>query len=152
MQDDIYTGDVEHGEPHGSGKLIFEGGEYEGQWFRGHAHGPGKLAGKYFHFEGMWNAGTPVKGSITLSSGTVCSGEFLDGLFHGRCDVMYPDGVRHEGFYEAGMAQGQGQRTFPNGDIVDGMWEQGVFKDGTFRGEIKDGCFTNDLIDISIHS
>lgn len=152
MQEDVYTGDVENGVPHGYGRMIFDSGEYEGYWFQGDAQGLGKLTGTQFQFDGTWHAGTPVKGSFALSSGTVCSGEFLNGMFHGLCDVVFHDGVRHAGFYEAGLAHGQGKRTFPNGDVVEGLWEKGVFLDGTFRGEIRGGCFTNDLIDISIQN
>lgn len=143
----VYKGLVVDGEPHGFGVMTLDDGTmYEGYWDRGRRQGLGKQLGRGFEFVGEWDKDTPRKGRCVLPSGTKVTGEFANGEFHGQCDVWYFDGVRHTGLYADGLCHGLGARTFPNGDVMQGIWHLGGLQQGTFYGEIKDGQFTNQLV------
>lgn len=141
----VYKGLVHDGEPHGFGIMTLNDGTmYEGYWDRGRRHGLGTQVGR--GFVGEWAYDTPRKGRCVLPSGTKVTGEFADGEFHGQCDVLYCDGVRHNGSFAAGVCHGLGSRAFPNGDVLQGNWHHGELQRGKFYGDIKNGQFTNELV------
>jgi len=49
-------------------------------------------------------------GRLTLKSGAVYEGLFLDGSMHGQGKLVFPDGVEYEGDFKGGAMEGTGVR------------------------------------------
>ena len=78
----MYTGEIENGQMHGRGTLVYPNREkYGGEWVFGKRHG---------------------NGQYTYSDGSKYEGEYQDGLKHGQGTRTSPDGVRYEEEWRAG--------------------------------------------------
>lgn len=62
----------------------------------------------------------------TYSNGTSYSGQWKDGLMHGRGIFLWPDGRRFEGEWKEGKENGQGTLALPDGCLYYGGWMQGL--------------------------
>ena len=118
---DYYEGNVEHGGPHGKGKMVFVpelGRVYEGDINRHRIEGFGKL---------------------TFDSGDVVTGDFKDHLVDGEGEL-----VRANGDVYSGRIKQEGADSFEfeiEGRLVraDGSVEEGVFRVDLKDGEDGDG-------------
>lgn len=55
-------------------------------------------------------------GRLTLKSGAVYEGHFLDGCMHGQGKLVFPDGIEYEGQFQDGAMEGSGVRGFRQPD------------------------------------
>ena len=95
-------------------------GSYKGWMLDGKRHGQGKHtfpSGRVY--EGEFKDGELHQGKITYPSGAVDGpGEFRENeLLHGHCKRTLYGGDVHEGEYKDGRLNGQGKKTYPNGDV-----------------------------------
>ena len=88
-------------------------------------------------------------GSYTYHDGSKYTGEWKDSKPHGRGKMEFPDGNIYEGNFGNGLKEGHGVfRWADDGTIYDGSWKNDK-KDGTgvYRwadGDIYDGSWKND--------
>lgn len=71
-----------------------------------------------------------------LPDGSIYTGDFRDGLFHGEGELTWPDGRHYQGGFREGMLGGRGKFTYADGCIY-----EGVFAEGDFNGP---GTYTCD--------
>jgi len=65
--------------------------------------------------------------ATTLPDGSIYSGDFRDGLFHGEGELKWPDGRHYQGGFRNGMLGGQGKFTYADGCIYEGEFARGDF-------------------------
>jgi len=146
-----YEGELEQGQPHGSGKARYESGAvYEGAWIRGLREGIGTLTTpeglKYegqweknlrsgtgiqaypdgSNYEGNWEADMPHgKGTLIRKDSNMYSGQWIEGQFEGRGTMQYADGSKYEGQWKDGQRAGNGTYYFADGLKYEGNWVNG---------------------------
>lgn len=145
----IYTGELEHGVPQGSGVYrLPDGGRYEGQFKDGLFHGKGRYQSpRVGTIEGDFAQGLPVAGTHTTeygnysgpfedwlyqgdgvwsaSNGDRYSGEFRQGEFTGQGHYVGADGEQYLGEFAYWQFHGEGVLTKPNGDRIEARFEYG---------------------------
>lgn len=100
---DVYTGDLNDGQPHGRGKIEYgEASEddaiyYDGEWVSGKHEGKGKkLWIDDMRYEGEWRAGTMHgKGTHHVNDVDILDGIFEEDEFCGKlciCNILVPSG------------------------------------------------------------
>ena len=109
------------------------GAKFSGQWRNGYP-----LGGTLSFYTGR--SGALVSGQFTATDKTRpnvgdwvgsgwCtdrySGEWENGLFHGRGRIEWGNGGTYEGEFKRGLASGEGERVWPNGDRYIGGWHEG---------------------------
>ncbi|ESL06793.1 hypothetical protein TRSC58_05528 [Trypanosoma rangeli SC58] len=101
---DVYVGQVENYQPHGTGTYRFaaEGQEYVGEFQHGRLQG---------------------RGTYSFSNGNVYIGQFYKGVFHGEGQYVQQDDYTYEGSWEYGTAHGKGKLIFANGDVWEGEFD-----------------------------
>ncbi|RNF03172.1 MORN repeat-containing protein [Trypanosoma rangeli] len=101
---DVYVGQVENYQPHGTGTYRFaaEGQEYVGEFQHGRLQG---------------------RGTYNFANGSVYIGQFYKGVFHGEGQYVQRDDYTYEGSWEYGTAHGKGKLIFANGDVWEGEFD-----------------------------
>ena len=74
-------------------------------------------------------AGNTVNGYGQLRdvNGSLYTGQFKNGLFHGEGKLEYPDGDTYEGEFKNGGFGGYGKYTWNNGSVYEGQWRDDLF-------------------------
>ena len=92
----VYSGQIEKGQMHGKGTLVYPNGEkYEGDWQWGKRHGFGRMI---------------------FPDGSRYTGEWVDDRVHGQGEHVYANGNRYKGEWLDGSITGQGVLTFADGE------------------------------------
>ena len=65
-------------------------------------------------------------------------GEFKDDKQEGYGKKIYPDGSFYEGNFAKGAFSGKGVWHYSNGDLLSGIWENGI-RNGVFHKVLKNG-------------
>lgn len=117
------------------GDFVFpDGSEYSGQYLK-------KADNVCFHGDGQFNSGPEVfqgtfenggykKGMYKSCNGSVYTGNFYNGLFHGPGEYTWPDGRVYRGMWKDGQMHGRGQYenfSFGIDKLVEGFSIQGSF-------------------------
>ncbi|KAG8461733.1 hypothetical protein KFE25_001351 [Diacronema lutheri] len=98
----------------GAGRFVHaDGSVYEGETLNGARHGDGVLV-----------VPPATKGGVDVPGWTY-KGRFRDNDVDGRGELVFTDGRRHVGGFEAGRKHGKGRFIWAGGDYTDGTWEQG---------------------------
>lgn len=164
---DIYEGEWHRDLRHGQGRMVYAKGKgtYEGQWVENVRHGRGTLQDKNgvyegefvqdercghgvqkgpdgSHYEGGWQhdfrAGAGVY--YYAPDDTTYEGIFLHDRLQGNgTSARRADDDFFEGTWLDGLKQGHGTHTFPNGDILRGIWHKGKHQDGVIEYVYVDG-------------
>ena len=141
----IYEGELNNYRPHGVGTFRWIGGRvYEGEWKEGKRHGRGTHrtslddddipkgtgpngANGMGVYEGEWKDDIPHgQGTLKSANGDVYVGFFENGVENGRGTKTYmSDGRVYEGEWKDGKRQGVGTCKSANGDIFTGEWKLG---------------------------
>ena len=83
---------------------------------------------------------------VDKNSGILLRGIFLNGILHGKGEMIYGDGQIYEGEFKNGCKFGEGKEIFPNGneykgeyknDLFDGVGELKYNNGNTYIGEFK---------------
>ena len=91
-----------------------------------------------------------IDGLVQEPDGGIYKGEYKNGLFHGKGEMVWSNGDRYEGEFKNGLRHGKGTYVLANGtryagEHTDGFWHgEGVatFKSGDrYEGEFKMGDF-----------
>ncbi|CAB4069310.1 unnamed protein product [Lepeophtheirus salmonis] len=113
----VYDGDWKKGKRHGFGRQEYESSKeengtfYEGSWFHGRRHGWGRMKFK---------------------DGRLYEGNWFHGDFNQEGLLLFPDGKRFVGEWKRGILDGEGRYWIPGTeDVLEGVWENGVFKRGS---------------------
>jgi hypothetical protein len=102
----IFTGEMRHGRPNGSGEFItIEGLIYSGAWRDGRANGFGRLR---------------------MRGGEEYRGSFRDGMADGNGRELEATGEVFEGTFRAGLRNGTGKTKLPSGFSYESSWINGV--------------------------
>lgn len=156
-----YKGDFLQDNKHGKGEIETKTYSYEGQFENNFKSGEGKFISKVkenkFTYEGNFdNDNFNGRGVLTYLNGEYYDGEFKNGEFHGTGKYTYPlTNEVYEGNFENGKRNGHGKLTrngrliyegnykdnlphgrgsvVRNGLVVEGEYENGVFKDFNAR-------------------
>ena len=89
-------------------------------------------------------AGNTIDGYGQLKdvNGSLYTGQFRNGLFHGTGKLEYPDGDIYEGEFKHGSFHGSGTYTWNNGSIYTGEWRDDLFNGiGTMISEKGDTTY-----------
>lgn len=148
-----YYGETENGFWHGKGEWVgADGSRYKGEFAGGLFSGHGQFWYRDEVYRGEFKKGMKHgHGLLTLSDGTVYSGDFRenefykgvykdafgnyvgemqDGLFHGEGVFVSADGDRYEGTFSEHMLNGEGEVQY-----ADGSQYKGGFEDWLYSGE-----------------
>ncbi len=100
------------------------------------------------------------KGVYQFPSGSVYTGQFKEGQFHGWGECEYADGDKYVGWWEARLPEGTGTLFGSDGSVTKGLWKQGVLvnEDGEVinddfaiksiaEGEVQTGCLSGNCED-----
>ena len=150
--DCTYTGYMVRGVPHGEGVCTWDNGMvYTGTWENGLMSGYGELVGNNgYSYKGQWKDnqynGT---GTLVYTGGKeTYTGEFLDGLRHGKGVHCFSNGDVYDGEWVKGIWTGTGKYTWSSGEVYEGEWSNALrhgqgtmtWKNGaTYTGEWKNG-------------
>mmetsp|Transcript_16810 Transcript_16810/g.30057 ORF Transcript_16810/g.30057 Transcript_16810/m.30057 type:complete len:306 (-) Transcript_16810:387-1304(-) len=137
-------GHIENG-----GVMVFDEGEYKGQFKNWSRHGTGRTVYKSGHVEdGIYEDNVLISGTVTMKgadSPVVFEGELQNGEFL-RGTLRQP-GMSYEGDFKGGVPHGTGQTIYDNGMKHKGQYSEGQFHGkGTLiaiRGEVYAGVFEN---------
>jgi len=102
---DEYAGEIKFKRPHGFGTLKFRKreGKYVGLFVDGAYEGDGALSEFGHEYRGAFKAGQ----------------------FHGLGDLVFPNGVRHSGMFNAGHYEGEGVEYTLDGSVfLEGNWHE----------------------------
>jgi len=148
----VYEGSSRHGTRHGKGKLIYKDGRtFEGQFENGRAAGTGILRYKtgkvcyeggfndvHYEGQGVLQSETPIplKGGFNYRNldkvenhWIKYEGEFRGGKRHGRGTLHLSNGEKFVGDFRDDQISGRGQYHLVDGHVVEGQWENGVWRD-----------------------
>ena len=110
----------------------YYGAIYVGEWKDGKPHGQGtytqtaaSTSGKA-KYVGGWKVGRyHGQGTYTDLYGAKYVGEFKDGIRDGQGTLTYAQGgIEYVGKWKDNKYHGQGTRTYPDGKIVEGIWNK----------------------------
>lgn len=148
----IYTGYLESGVPHGSGKLAYfstgdtydgefdhgiyngkgtytwsDGSSYTGDWVKGNREGEGTYRWTDgFVYSGAWVANDRTgKGRFTWTDGSYYDGDWVNGQLHGKGTYVWANGSTYVGDWQNGQRHGQGVFTGKDGYSYSGEWQNG---------------------------
>jgi len=68
------------------------------------------------------DGGRVLRAPVSLESGAVYEGEWLNGMRDGHGKQQWPDSSRYEGMWREGKANGHGKLFHADGDIYEGEW------------------------------
>ena len=119
----VYEGEATTNlQPEGKGKRTYPNGDYE---------------------EGLFSEGKLLTGKRkrSVKDGAIYEGGILDGEMHDEGEAIYiwPDGLKYEGQMFEGDFHGNGKKQWPDGDYVDGTFENDRFIEGEVRQTAEDG-------------
>jgi hypothetical protein len=125
---DVYDGEIDRGEMHGTGKMTWGcGTEYVGKWFHGQM----------------------IEGTLTSADKKqVYEGKFENGKRHGKGTMKYRHGGKYEGNWVYDVKEGQGEYVDAEGSIYSGTWVKGKKAGGAMTyitGDVYKGEWKNDL-------
>ena len=132
IRDINYVGEFKDGYRHGHGTLTYpNGAQYVGQWKDGKEEGQGSYSyangGKYL---GDWKDGKKEgQGSITFGKGDfegeIYSGEWKNNMPNGKGKEITNEYV-FDGEFKDWIFHGQGKKTYVDGTIEEGEWNEGL--------------------------
>jgi hypothetical protein len=99
-----FEGVIKDGKAEGEGRVIYQLGEYNGEFVGGQMHGNGKF---------VWKEGTEY------------NGEFKGNMPNGNGTMLYKSGDKYSGGWSEGKEHGKGTYTFKDGTSYEGLWEHG---------------------------
>mmetsp|Transcript_116171 Transcript_116171/g.339772 ORF Transcript_116171/g.339772 Transcript_116171/m.339772 type:complete len:361 (+) Transcript_116171:67-1149(+) len=117
------------------GDFVFpDGSEYSGQYLKKAEnvcfHGEGHFISGPEVFKGSFEHGGYKKGSYESCNGSVYTGNFFNGVFHGPGDYIWPDGRVYRGMWKDGKMHGRGQYenfSFGIDKLIEGFSLNGSF-------------------------
>lgn len=138
----VYTGELESGVPHGSGKITYSGTSdtYEGEFFHGTFNGKGKYTwADGSSYTGDWVSGKRHgEGTYVWADGAVYTGAWVENERTGKGRLTWKDGSYYDGDWQSGECNGKGTYVWANGAYYVGDWQSGLrHGSGVYRG--KDG-------------
>jgi hypothetical protein len=147
---EIYEGYFANGKKHGKGKEIFtDGSVYEGELFENNRQGKGTFTIADWKYVGDFkNHVREGKGILYYPNGSTYEGEFHNNLKEGygvfktkdnsvivsgqskegqiiTGTSIHSDGHKYVGAFKNQLYDGLGKRTYPNGDIAEGIFKEG---------------------------
>ncbi len=169
----LYQGKFSEGFKHGNGIMTSENFIYEGEFEQDEFCGRGVMKrsdGSYY--DGEWKDGEQVGqgyGKTILEDGSVYEGELVDGRFCGHgtvtkdgeliydCEfdggkprlgfMKMEDGGDYRGEIDDFSPCGNGVMKYPNGDVYEGDWKDGL-RDGSGVLRLADGgCYEGEFSD-----
>lgn len=88
------------------------------------------------------------KGTLTLTDGTVCSGEWDNGELTGEYDCVFPNGSTYSGALSADYRpEGHGIFTYLSGETAEGDWTWGVDVEYSDKFNMKNILYTGMMLD-----
>ena len=106
-----YEGTFKNGKPHGQGTYIYsDGAQYSGESRKGELHG---------------------QGTFTWPDGSKYVGEWKDGEEHGQGTYTQVGDHKYVGKWKDGKQHGQGTKTYNDGTIEEGEYDNNRFVKGT---------------------
>jgi len=124
------------------GDFVFpDGSEYSGQYLKKADsvcfHGEGNFISGPEVFKGTFESGGYKKGMYQSCNGSLYSGSFFNGVFHGPGEYTWPDGRVYRGMWKDGQMHGRGQYenfSFGIDKLVEGFSTEGSFL-SSIRGQ-----------------
>jgi hypothetical protein len=125
---DRYSGFFKDGKPDGTGKKIFTNGNiYEGNFSNGHITGTGKMTHNNGEiYEGQFYKGK-MHGTGKLINENIYEGNFKNDFKCGKGKLILECGDIYEGNFEDDEYHGFGKMEYINGNIEDGIWNDGIY-------------------------
>jgi hypothetical protein len=125
-------------------------GHYIGDCADGLAHGYGTARGEDT-YSGQFQEGLMHgRGQYSWANGQVYEGEFARGLPHGQGRLRFSDGRVYEGTFKRGKRTGQGTLYMPGGNVFTGPFAEGRLNgEGTLKfadGKVYEGDFDDGVI------
>ncbi|ORC88004.1 uncharacterized protein TM35_000192480 [Trypanosoma theileri] len=127
---DVYEGNWKGCRMHGTGymKRVEANDLYEGEWFLGLRSGTGACHSPDFgtFYSGKWQDGKwHGRGELVEPEGMYV-GEFVDGRLEGYGEYVYNDGHVYKGEWMNSLYEGQGTYLLPTGAKYEGHWSAGT--------------------------
>lgn len=82
----------------------------------------------YEKFQVAEVAGLPTLGPYRYANGATYTGQFKDGVRHGRGRQTWTNGSLYDGFWEHGKFSGKGRVIFNNGNVYTGDFKHGMLE------------------------
>lgn len=121
----IYVGDWEDGLEHGKGKLTTDDQTYEGEWSDGLRHGKGTLTSVNFTYEGDFFEHFPQGYGSWKESDYTYEGEWINKKPNGIGKEITNE-YTYEGEFKDWSFHGKGKKTYVDGAIEEGEWNEGL--------------------------
>lgn len=124
--DGVYEGQFEEGCRNGYGTFTYSSGAvYQGSWKNNEYHGTGLLVTEDYEYDGNWSQGKKQgsRGHITFANGMEYVGGWLEDQFHGEGRLRIPGVGEYEGRFTAGNRSGLGKMLFIDGSEYLGEWD-----------------------------
>lgn len=128
----VYTGNMKNGKTQGRGTYLSpDGHRYEGDLRNNERHGRGTYTWPAGHrYEGDWRNGKRHgRGTYTWPAGHRYVGEFRNNEETGQAIFSHASGFRYEGMFRKSKPHGYGILTTPDGEVIQGNWNNGCFED-----------------------
>mmetsp|Transcript_15503 Transcript_15503/g.48813 ORF Transcript_15503/g.48813 Transcript_15503/m.48813 type:complete len:368 (-) Transcript_15503:8-1111(-) len=117
------------------GDFVFpDGSEYSGQYLKKAEdvcfHGEGSFVSGPEVFKGSFENGAYKKGTYESCNGSVYTGSFFNGVFHGPGEYAWPDGRVYKGMWKDGRMHGRGSYenfSFGIDKLIEGFSINGSF-------------------------
>ena len=123
-----YVGEVQNGQPEGTGEMVYaDGAKYAGAFRSGLRNGVGRLElADGLIYEGQF-AGDAISGlgRLTWPDGAIYEGDFVDGKRTGEGVYAWPSGSKYQGRFEDGVIVGPGVFNAANGERYQGDFQSG---------------------------
>ena len=91
-----------------------------------------------------------INGLVQLPDGAVYKGEYKNGLFNGKGQLVWSNGDLYQGEFENGLKHGTGKETLASGTVYEGEYANGYWSgkgkvifasEGIYEGEFKNSAF-----------
>jgi hypothetical protein len=149
-----YTGEIIDGKLDGQLKYFDRDGNLleEGEYKDGDLNGEGKEYNNgQLIMEGRYEMGKRVYGTYYFEGGVTYTGDFQNGVQHGKGVMKWPSGeTMYEGDWQNGMKSGYGKFYYPDGNVYEGQFADndlnGQGKFSLVAGDWAEGTFMNGVL------
>jgi hypothetical protein len=122
-----YYGYFKNDLPHGLGAIITEHQCVLGNFHAGVLEGRGREWKSGIFFEGVYRKGERAEGKLTSDTYSY-SGQFKNGLYHGKGTLILKDEFTYQGEFSEGKFEGQGTISFEGGCKFKGKIRNGLYE------------------------